>query len=98
MLPGISSGLPLGWRAPSSVRPRFWARFGTRWLRPGPGARTSAWHGSSSARSRPPAEGDGLAGRAVKWLGTRTQLAGRPVLVVGTGAIGVALAAAATAE
>jgi len=51
-----------------------------------------------SARTRPPAEGDGLAGRAVTWLGTRTQLAGRPVLVVGTGAMGVALAAAATAE
>ena len=51
-----------------------------------------------SARTRPPAEGDGLAGRAVSWLGTRTQLAGRPVLVVGTGAMGVALAAAATAE
>lgn len=40
---------------------------------------------------------DGLAERAVSWLAARTQLSGRPVLVVGTGTMGAALAAAATA-
>ena len=40
---------------------------------------------------------DGLAERAVSWLAARTQLPGRPVLVVGTGTMGVALAAAAAA-
>jgi len=51
-----------------------------------------------SARIRPAGSSDGLAERAVSWLGSRTGLSGRPVLVVGTGAMGVALAAAATAE
>ncbi len=40
---------------------------------------------------------DGLAERAVSWLAARTQLSGQPVLVVGTGTMGAALAAAATA-
>jgi len=40
---------------------------------------------------------DGLAERAVSWLAARTQVSGRPVLVVGTGAMGAALAAAAAA-
>jgi glutamyl-tRNA reductase len=39
----------------------------------------------------------GLAERAVEWLGLRAPLAGAPVLVVGTGVMGSALAAAATA-
>lgn len=39
----------------------------------------------------------GLADRAMSWLGQRAELAGRPVLVVGTGAMGRALVAAANA-
>jgi glutamyl-tRNA reductase len=50
-----------------------------------------------AARARPLPVRDGLAERAVSWLGARAQLTGRPVLVVGTGAMGVALAAAAAA-
>jgi glutamyl-tRNA reductase len=42
-------------------------------------------------------ERDGLAERAVSWLAARTRLSGRPVLVVGTGTMGAALAAAAAA-
>ena len=40
---------------------------------------------------------DGLAERAVGWLDRRAPLTGRPFLVVGTGAMGTSLAAAATA-
>src|SRR2546423_1343784 len=48
-----------------------------------------------TARAMPLPARDGLAERAVGWLGRRTPLAGRPVLVVGTGAMGSSLAAAA---
>ncbi|HXM57100.1 MAG TPA: hypothetical protein VOB72_17000, partial [Candidatus Dormibacteraeota bacterium] len=47
------------------------------------------------ARAMPLPARDGLAERAVNWLAARTPLAGRPVLVVGTGAMGGSLAAAA---
>ncbi len=50
-----------------------------------------------AARTRPLAGGAGLAERAVDWLAARTELQGRPVLVVGTGQMGGALAAAASA-
>jgi glutamyl-tRNA reductase len=48
-----------------------------------------------TARAMPLPARDGLAERAVNWLAGRTPLAGRPVLVVGTGAMGGSLAAAA---
>jgi len=57
-------------------------------------AKPGAWAGNGAGKV---AARDGLAERAVSWLTARTQLSGRPVLVVGTGAMGVALAAAATA-
>lgn len=50
-----------------------------------------------AARVQPPGVSDSLAERAVSWLAGRAQLAGRPVLVVGTGEMGGALAAAAAA-
>ncbi|HEY7200442.1 MAG TPA: NAD(P)-binding domain-containing protein [Candidatus Dormibacteraeota bacterium] len=48
-----------------------------------------------TARAMPLPARDGLAERAVGWLDRRASLAGRPVLVVGTGAMGTSLAAAA---
>lgn len=48
-----------------------------------------------AARARPLKVQEGLADRAVDWLGRRTRLHGEPVLVVGTGTMGVALEAAA---
>jgi glutamyl-tRNA reductase len=48
-----------------------------------------------TARATPLPARDGLAERAVGWLGRRTPLVGRPVLVVGTGAMGSSLATAA---
>jgi glutamyl-tRNA reductase len=50
-----------------------------------------------SARSRPLRVQSGLADRAVEWLSRRAGLAGAPVLIVGTGVMGSALAAAAAA-
>jgi glutamyl-tRNA reductase len=50
-----------------------------------------------AARAQPIAVQGGLAERAVTWLGARAGLAGRPVLVVGTGVMGSALATAAAA-
>jgi glutamyl-tRNA reductase len=50
-----------------------------------------------TARAMPLPARDGLAERAVGWLAGRAPLAGRPVLVVGTGAMGTSLAAAAEA-
>jgi len=49
-----------------------------------------------TARAAPLPARDGLAERAVGWLARRTPLEGQPVLVVGTGAMGGSLAAAAT--
>jgi glutamyl-tRNA reductase len=49
-----------------------------------------------TARAMPLPARDGLAERAVGWLGRKTPLVGRPVLVVGTGAMGTSLAAAAS--
>lgn len=49
-----------------------------------------------TARAVPLPARDGLAERAVGWLGRRAPLAGRPVLIVGTGAMGSSLATAAT--
>jgi len=49
-----------------------------------------------TARAMPLPARDGLAERAVGWLDRRAPLAGRPVLVVGTGAMGTSLATAAT--
>jgi glutamyl-tRNA reductase len=48
-----------------------------------------------TARAVPLPSRDGLAERAVGWLDRRTPLAGQPVLVVGTGAMGMSLATAA---
>src|SRR5215831_10300570 len=48
-----------------------------------------------AARAMPLPARDGLAERAVGWLHERAPLAGRPVLVVGTGAMGTSLASAA---
>jgi glutamyl-tRNA reductase len=50
-----------------------------------------------AARAQPIAVQGGLAERAVTWLGARAGLAGQPVLVVGTGVMGSALATAAAA-
>lgn len=50
-----------------------------------------------SARAAPLPARDGLAERAVAWLGGRMPLAGSQVLVVGTGEMGTALVAAARA-
>lgn len=50
-----------------------------------------------TARAMPLPARDGLAERAVGWLARRAPLAGRPVMVVGTGAMGGSLAAAAAA-
>jgi glutamyl-tRNA reductase len=50
-----------------------------------------------AARAEPPPERHGLAERAVAWLSERAPLHGRPVLVVGTGVMGGALRAAASA-
>ena len=48
-----------------------------------------------TTRAAPLPARDGLAERAVGWLDRRAPLAGRPVLVVGTGAMGTSLATAA---
>jgi glutamyl-tRNA reductase len=48
-----------------------------------------------TARAVPLPSRDGLAERAVGWLDRRTPLAGQPVLVVGTGAMGMSLATGA---
>jgi glutamyl-tRNA reductase len=48
-----------------------------------------------TARAAPLPARDGLAERAVGWLSRRRALAGQPVLVVGTGAMGASLAVAA---
>jgi glutamyl-tRNA reductase len=48
-----------------------------------------------TARAMPLPARDGLAERAVGWLHGRVHLVGRPVLVVGTGAMGSSLAASA---
>jgi glutamyl-tRNA reductase len=57
----------------------------------------SAIAAGRAARSEPVRRQSGLAERAVEWLGLRAPLAGAPVLVVGTGVMGSALAEAATA-
>lgn len=50
-----------------------------------------------ATRSRPLPRRDGLAERAIEWLAARVPLASQPVLVVGAGVMGSALAGAAAA-
>ena len=56
----------------------------------------SAIAAGRAGRARPLPGRDSLARRAIEWLSARAALTGRPVLVVGSGAMGSALAAAAT--
>jgi glutamyl-tRNA reductase len=55
----------------------------------------SAIAAGRAVRARPLPGRDSLASRAVEWLSGRATLSGRPVLVVGSGVMGSALAAAA---